>query len=57
MKIFRISKITKEIVGEYANIISWSEDYVEFKNNGNRCKIYCNENEYFTNENIVDKIN
>ena len=48
--IYLVNKITKEIVGEYTNIISWSENHVEFENNGNRCKLYCNENEYFTKE-------
>ena len=47
MKIYLINAETNELVGEYKNVTSWSENYVEFYNNG-RCKIYCSENEYFT---------
>ena len=47
MKVYLINKETNEIIKEYTNIISWSYNFVEY-NNGGRCKIYCNENEYFT---------
>lgn len=40
-----------ELLQEFHNIISWGCNFVEY-NNGGRCKIYCGENEYFTNEKI-----
>ena len=57
MKVYLVSKETKQVIGEYKNVISWGYNFVEF-HNGGRCKIYCNENEYFTDkvEDIDDDI-
>ena len=47
MKVCLLNKETNETINEYNNIITWGDNFVEY-NNGGRCKIYCNENEYFT---------
>lgn len=47
MKVYLLNKETNETINEYNNIITWGDNFVEY-NNGGRCKIYCNENEYFT---------
>ena len=46
-KIYLINSETNEIIYEYSNILDWGFNFVEFENYG-RCKIYCNDNEYFT---------
>lgn len=38
-----------ELLQEFHNVIHWGNNFVEY-NNGGRCKIYCRENEYFTNK-------
>lgn len=50
MKIYLINKETNEVVREFDNVISWDYNYVLFDNNGNKGKIYCSDDEYFTNE-------
>lgn len=50
MKVYLINNETNEIISEYNNVTNWSYNFVEFDNNG-KCKIYCNEDEYFTDIN------
>lgn len=47
MKVYLINKETNEVVAEYKDVISWGYNFVEYFNGG-RCKIYCEDNEYFT---------
>ena len=49
MKVYLINAETNELVSEYDNVIRWGYNFVEY-NNGGRAKIYCNENEYFTDK-------
>lgn len=46
--IYLVNTETKEVVNTYNNVIAWGNNYVEYKQNGLRAKIYCNDNEYFT---------
>lgn len=48
MKIYLIDKVTNSILEEFENVQSWGTDFVEYLNNGQRSKTYCNENQYFT---------
>ena len=50
MIIYLINAETNEIKNEYDNVITWGYNFIEFLNNSQRCKIYCNENEYFTDQ-------
>lgn len=49
MTIYLKNKETNEIISEFDNVFNWSSNFIEFENNGARGKIYCNEDEYFTN--------
>jgi hypothetical protein len=46
--IYLINAETKEVVNTYNNVIAWGSNFVEYTQNGLRAKIYCNDNEYFT---------
>lgn len=49
MEIYLIDKQLNKVKREYSNVIDWSQDYVEFINDGFRSKIYCDaETEYFS---------
>ena len=48
MEIFLINKNTKEVKNTYTNVINWGPNFVEFYNGNFRGKIYCNNDEYFT---------
>lgn len=52
MKVYLINAETNELISEYDNVIRWGYNFVEY-NNGGRCKIYCSENEYFTDKSEV----
>lgn len=49
MIIYLRNKETNEVINTFHNVINWGYDFVEYDNNGGRCKIYCDENEYFSN--------
>lgn len=49
MEVYLVNKETNEILRTFTDVKSWNETFVEFKNGGFRSKIYCGENEYFTN--------
>ena len=53
--IFLKNKETNEIIQTFDNVIDWGECYVEYSKNTARIKIYCGENEYFTNEAPVEE--
>lgn len=46
--IYLKKKETDEVIGTYENVIAWGYNFVEYRTNELRAKIYCNENEYFT---------
>lgn len=54
MKIYLIKN--NKIINEYNDVISWGYNFVEY-NNGGRCKIYCAEDEYFTDNAEVENEN
>lgn len=54
MKIYLINAETNETIQTFENVIRWSSNFVEYDNNGNRGKIYCSENEYFTDVGVED---
>lgn len=39
-----------KVIETFDNVISWGINFVEFNNDGFRCKRYCDEDEYFTDE-------
>ena len=47
--VYLVNKETKEIINTYNDVIGWGYNFVEY-NNGGRCKSYCGENEYFTDQ-------
>lgn len=51
MKVYLVKKETEEVLQEFNNVINWGYNFVEY-NNGCRCKIYCNEDEYFTDKSV-----
>lgn len=53
MKVYLYKKETNELIREFNNIISWAYNFVEFTNGG-RCKIYCGEDEYFSDKEIIE---
>ena len=46
--IYLINSETKEVINTFNNVIAWGNNFVEYTQNGLRAKIYCNDNEYFT---------
>lgn len=50
MIVYLINADTNEVINEYKNVIHWGYNFVEYNNGSGRCKLYCNENEYFTKE-------
>ena len=50
MKIYLINAETNETIQTYKNVTNWGSNFIEYENNGLRGKIYCNENEYFSDK-------
>lgn len=50
MKVYLINSETGELIREFNNVIEWTENSAEYLNFGFRAKIYCSENEYFTDK-------
>ena len=48
-KIYLINKDTNIIINTFTNVTKWDINFVVF-NNPLTCKIYCSENEYFTDK-------
>lgn len=53
MKIYLINAETNETIQTYEDVISWGYNFVEFNNGGYRAKMYCGENEYFTDKEVI----
>ena len=49
MKIYLKKIETNEVIEVFENVTNWGVNFVEFLNNGYEGKIYCDEEEYFTN--------
>lgn len=56
MKIYLINKETNETIQTFENVQHWDYNFVEFLNGGYPAKIYCGEDEYFTDKEIVDAV-
>lgn len=46
--IYLINSETKEVINTYNNALNWGSNFVEYGQGNFRAKIYCNDNEYFT---------
>lgn len=53
MKIYLINKETNEIVRVFENADKWENNFVEYANGRYRAKMYCGENEYFTDKEVI----
>ena len=53
MKIYLINSETNEVIQTFDKVEKWGSNFVEFDNNGLRGKIYCGENEYFTDKEVI----
>ena len=53
MTIYLINSETNETIQTFDNVIKWGFNFVEYENNGLRGKIYCGENEYFTDKEVI----
>lgn len=51
--IYLINTDTNEVIQTFQNVIEWGYNFVEYTNNELRAKIYCNENEYFSDKEII----
>lgn len=51
--IYLINAETNEIIQTFEDVIAWGYNFVEYKNGNYRAKMYCNENEYFTDKEVV----
>ena len=49
MIVYLVERETKKIIKEFSNVIKFGENFVEYIDVG-RCKIYCSEKEFFTND-------
>ena len=46
-KVVLRNKETKEVIQTFENVTNFASNFVEYKNNGYRAKMYCNEDEEF----------
>lgn len=54
MKVYLINRETNKTIREFDNVISWTYNSVTYLNGGYKAKMYCNEDEYFTDEEAED---
>lgn len=47
--IYLKNKETNEIIQEFDNVAKWSDSFIEMFDGKYKSKMYCQENEYFTN--------
>lgn len=56
MKIYLLNAETNEIIRTFEKVISWGFNFVEYINGNYRAKLYCEENEYFTDtEEVIEE--
>ena len=48
MTIYLINAETNEVIQTYTDVQNWGYNFVEYLNNKRRAKIYCGDNEYFS---------
>jgi hypothetical protein len=53
--IYLINADTNETIQTFQDVISWGANFVEYDNGGYRAKTYCNENEYFSDVEIINE--
>lgn len=53
MTIYLINAETNETIRTFEDVIAWGSNFVEYMNGGYRAKMYCSENEYFTDVEVV----
>ena len=53
MKIYLINSETNETIQTFENVTAWGFNYGEYTNGGYKAKMYCNENEYFTDKEVI----
>lgn len=53
MTIYLINAETNETIQTFEKVEKWDYNFVEYNNSGYRSKIYCGENEYFTDKEII----
>lgn len=51
--IYLINSETNETIRTFENVIEWDYNFVEYDNGGYRSKMYCNENEYFSDKEVI----
>ena len=51
--IYLINAETNETIRTFENVIHWGDNFVEYDNGGYRAKMYCGENEYFTDKEVI----
>jgi hypothetical protein len=49
-KVYLRNKETKQVIMTIENVENYGTNFVEYKNNGYRAKMYCNEDEEFVEE-------
>lgn len=52
--IYLKNRVTNKTIQVFENVICWGIDFVEYINGKFRSKIYCNEDEYFSDKEIDD---
>ena len=57
MKIYLINAETNETIQTFENVDKWGDNFVEYTNGGYRAKMYCNENEYFSDKEVENATN
>lgn len=55
MKVYLINTEINEVIRTFKDVISWGVNFVEYSVGNFRHKIYCEPNEYFTNELIEEE--
>ena len=53
MTVYLINKETNETIQTFENANAWGVNFIEYNNGGYPAKMYCNENEYFTDKEVI----
>lgn len=52
MTIYLVNSETNQVIASFDKVITWGVDFVEHNMGGCRTKMYCAENEYFTDKEV-----
>ena len=55
MIVYLINKETNETIQTFENVNNWGINFVEYNNGCYPAKMYCNENEYFSDKEVIVK--